>query len=133
MDSMKKVIRITVIFLCIVFIGIIGFKIWSAKLVKEAVELEDVSIDLSNVKDGIYQGHSELGPVIADVKVTVECRKIIDIEIVEHQNGFGQSANAIVKDMVDKNTYDVDAVSGATVSSEIIMNAVNDALQKGVK
>ena len=63
----------------------------------------------------------------------IECSKIIDIEIVEHQNGFGQSANAIVKDMVDKNTYDVDAVSGATVSSEIIMNAVNDALQKGMK
>ena len=60
-------------------------------------------------------------------------QKIIDIEIGEHQNGFGQSANDIVKDMVDKNTYDVDAVSGATVSSEIIMNAVNDALQKGLK
>lgn len=130
---MKKVIRITVIFLGIVFIGVIGFKAWSAKLVKEAVELEDVSIDLSNVNGGIYGGHSELGPVIVDVKVTVECSKIIDIEIVEHQNGFGQSANAIVKDMVDKNTYDVDAVSGATVSSEIIMNAVNDALQKGLK
>jgi len=130
---MKKVIRVTVIFLGIVFIGVIGLKAWSAKLVKEAVELEDVSIDLSNVKDGIYEGHSELRPVIVDVKVTVECSRIIDIEIVEHQNGFGQSANAIVKDMVDKNTYDVDVVSGATVSSEIIMNAVNDALQKGMK
>ena len=39
-DSMKKVIRITVIFLCIVFIGVIGFKTWSAGLVKEAMELE---------------------------------------------------------------------------------------------
>ena len=75
MDSMKKVIRITVIFLCIVFIGVIGFKTWSAKLVKEAMELEDVSIDLSNVKDGIYEGHSELGLVIVDVIVTVECSK----------------------------------------------------------
>ena len=39
----------------------------------------------------------------------------------------------IIDEMVDKNTYDVDAVSGATVSSEIIMNAVNNALQKGLK
>ena len=46
---------------------------------------------------------------------------------------MGQSANVIVDEMVDKNTYDVDAVSGATVSSEIIMNAVNNALQKGLK
>ena len=133
MDGMKKVIRIAVIFLCIVFIGVVGFKTWSAKLVKEARELEDIFIDLSKVEDGTYEGHSELGPVIVDVKVTVKKGKIEEIEIVNHQNGLGQSANVIVDEMVDKNTYDVDAVSGATVSSEIIMNAVNNALQKGLK
>ena len=133
MDSMKKVIRIAVILLCIVFIGVVGFKTWSEKLVKEAMELEDVAIDLSKVEDGTYEGHSELGPVIVDVKVTVKKGKIKEIEIVNHQNGLGQSANVIVDEMVDKNAYDVDAVSGATVSSEIIMNAVNNALQKGVK
>lgn len=130
---MKKAIRIVIIILCVFCIGVIGFKIWSAKLVKEAVELEDFFVDMSKVNDGIYEGHSELGPVIVDVKVTVEGSKIIDIEIVQHQNGFGQKADVIVKDMVDKNTYDVDAVSGATVSSEVIKNAVNDALQKGMK
>lgn len=130
---MKKVIRIAVIFLCIVFIGVVGFETWSAKLVKEARELEDVFIDLSKVEDGTYEGHSELGPVIVDVKVTVKKGKITEIEIVNHQNGLGKSANMIVNKMVDENTYDVDAVSGATVSSEIIMNAVNNALQKGLK
>ena len=130
---MKKVIRIAVILLCIVFIGVVGFETWSEKLVQEAMELEDVAIDLSKVEDGTYEGHSELGPVIVDVKVTVKKGKIAEIEIVNHQNGLGQSANVIVDEMVDKNAYDVDAVSGATVSSEIIMNAVNNALQKGVK
>ena len=85
------------------------------------------------MKDGIYEGHSELGPVIVDVIVTVEKGKITGVEIVNHQNGLGQSANVIVDEMLDKNTYDVDVVSGATVSSEIIMNAVNDALQKGLR
>ena len=87
---MKKTVKVTLVLLCIAFIGVIGFKIWSAKLVKEARELVDVSLDMSNVEDGIYEGYSELGPVIVDVKVTVECSKIMDIEIVEHQNGFGQ-------------------------------------------
>ena len=50
-----------------------------------------------------------------------------------HQNGLGQSANAIVNEMLDKNTYEVDAISGATVSSEVIINAVNDALLKGLR
>ena len=130
---MKKLIKVVVVPLIIVLIGAIGFKLWSVKLVNEAMALKDVSIDMSKVEDGIYEGHSELGPVIVDVRVTVKSSEIIDIEILKHQNGLGQAANAIVEDMVDKNTYDVDAVSGATVSSEIIMNAVNDALQKGLK
>ena len=130
---MKKLIKVVVVPLIIVLIGIIGFKLWSAKLVNEAMALKDVSIDMSKVEDGVYEGHSELGPVIVDVRVTVENSEIIAIEILQHQNGLGQAANAIVEDMVDQNTYDVDAVSGATVSSEIIMNAVNDALQKGLK
>ena len=130
---MKKGIKVFAVILTIVLIGLIGFKSWSAKLVKEAMSLEDVSIDMSKVEDGIYEGHSELGPVVVDVKVTVEKDKIIEVEILEHQNGLGQAANVIVEDMVDQNTYEVDAVSGATVSSEIIMNAVNDALQKGLQ
>ena len=130
---MKKLIKVVVVPLILVLIGVIGFKIWSVKLVEEAESLEDVSIDMSEIEDGIYKGHSELGPVIVDVKVTVEKGEIIDIEILEHQNGLGQAANVIVEDMVDKNLYAVDAVTGATVSSEIIMNAVNDALQKGLK
>ena len=69
MDSMKKVIMVVAVFLSIVLIGVIGFKIWSTGLVKEAMKLEDVSIDVSKVEDGIYDGHSELGPVIVDVKV----------------------------------------------------------------
>lgn len=130
---MKKIIKVVAVLLSIVLIGVIGFKVWSTKIVKEAMELEDVSIDVSKVKDGIYEGHSELGPVIVKVKVTVEKGKMIEVEILNHQNGLGQAANAIVDEMVDKNTYDVDAVSGATVSSEVIINAVNDALQKGLR
>lgn len=125
--------KLGIVFVIIVLIGIIGFKSWSAKIVKEAIELEDVTVDIAKVADGIYEGHSELGPVIVDVKVTVEKGKMIEVEIINHQNGFGQSANAIVENMVDKNTYDVDAISGATVSSEVIINAVNNALQKGLQ
>ena len=34
--------------------------------------------------------------------------------------------------MVQKNTYNVDAISGATVSSKVIINAVNNALEVGL-
>ncbi len=128
----RSFVKRVAVFAIIVFIGVLAYKSWSAKLVKEASELEDVSVDISQVSDGTYEGHSELGPVIVDVKVTVGNGKMTEVVILNHQNGFGKSANVIVEAMVDQNTYEVDAISGATVSSEIIKNAVNDALQKGI-
>lgn len=134
---MKKLMKISVIIIfvivIIVIVGVIGINSWSSKIVKEAYELKDIYIDMTQIADGTYEGHSEMGPVIVDVKVTVQDDAIINVEIIKHQNGLGQAANVIVEDMVDKNTYDVDAVSGATVSSEIIKNAVNNALQKGMQ
>ena len=41
------------------------------------------------------------------------------------------AAEAIVADMVEKNRYGVDAVSGATLSSEAIKSAVSKALYAG--
>lgn len=134
---MKKLMKISVIIIfvivIIVIVDVIGINSWSSKIVKEAYELEDIYINMTQIADGTYEGHSEMGPVIVDVKVTVQDGAIINVEIIKHQNGLGQAANVIVEDMVDKNTYDVDAVSGATVSSEIIKNAVNNALQKGMQ
>ena len=42
------------------------------------------------------------------------------------------SAFAIVSDMIKDNTVEVDAVSGATMSSEVIKDAVRDALRSGL-
>lgn len=38
----------------------------------------------------------------------------------------------IVSDMIKDNTVEVDAVSGATMSSEVIKDAVRDALRSGL-
>ena len=42
-------------------------------------------------------------------------------------------AEAMLEEMIKANTDDVDAVSGATCSSHTIRNAVNNALQEGLK
>lgn len=128
-----RLVRLLLVVAVLFLIGVIAFKGWSSKMVKEALQIEDVIIDVSQVEDGVYDGHSEMGPVVVDVRVTMKSGRIEDIDIIRHQNGLGESANAIIDDMLKQNTYDVDAVSGATVSSEIIMNAVNNALQKGMQ
>ena len=129
----KRIWVITAIIIGLVLFGVIGFKCFSARIVSEAAQLENIYIDVTQVADGIYEGHSELGPVVVDVRVIVENGNLTRVELIQHQNGLGLAAEKLAEDMVAKNTYDVDAVSGATVSSAVIINAVNDALQKGMQ
>ena len=88
-------------------------------------------VDVSQVKDGIYEGRSETDMVKVDVRVTVSNGDISDIEIVRHECGKGKIANVIVEEMIEKDDVEVDAVSGATFSSEVIKDAVRNALRKG--
>ena len=81
------------------------------------------------VADGVYDGHSETDLVKVEVKVSVSDGMIRNIEILKHECGKGLPANEIVKDMVRKNDVEVDSVSGATVSSEVIKDAVRNALR----
>lgn len=109
--------------------GFVGFQVFSASIRKSLASLENAAINMNNVADGVYSGHSELGPVIVDVEVHVADRKLTKIDLVRHACGLGRPAEVITEKMVEQNTFDVDAVSGATVSSEVIKNAVNKALR----
>lgn len=89
------------------------------------------NVNMSDVEDGIYEGEASTTLVNVKVRVTVRDKSIENIEILRHDNGFGSKAESIVDEMIKRNTYDVDAVSGATYSSIVIENAVNQALVKG--
>lgn len=88
-------------------------------------------LEASKVADGVYRGSAETSLVKVEVEVTVQNHTIIRIDILKHENGMGSKAEAITKDMVSQNTYEVDTISGATLSSEVIKSAVSIALEKG--
>lgn len=123
---MKKIFYVI---LGIVLLGTIGCLSLTASMKKNLAKIENEDIDMETVEDGIFEGHSELAPVKVDVKVLVKNHKLIKVELLRHECGLGHPADVIVDKMVEQNTWDVDAVSGATVSSEIIKNAVNKALR----
>ena len=123
---MKKIFYVI---LGIVLLGTSGCLSLTASMKKRLAKIENEDIDMETVEDGIFEGHSELAPVKVDVKVLVENHKLIKVELLRHECGLGHPADVIVDKMVEQNTWDVDAVSGATVSSEIIKNAVNKALR----
>ena len=123
---MKKIFYVI---LGIVLLGTSGCLSLTASMKKRLAKIENEDIDMETVEDGIFEGHSELAPVKVDVKVLVENHKLIKVELLRHECGLGHPADVIVDKMVEQNTWDIDAVSGATVSSEIIKNAVNKALR----
>ncbi|MBU0929065.1 MAG: FMN-binding protein [Spirochaetes bacterium] len=86
---------------------------------------------LEGVKDGVYEGKAFLLPVSVRVKATVAGGRISSIELLKHFNGQGKPAEAILDEVIARQSLGVDVVAGATHSSLTILSAVEDALEKG--
>lgn len=71
--------------------------------------------------------------IFAGVVPMVENHVIISINLLKYKNGQGKPAEAILDEMIRRNTDEVDAISGVTISSKTIRNAVNQALQQGME
>lgn len=127
MKKALKVILILVATLAIVFFG--GFLIIRNQALKAQESLTFETVDMSQAADGDFTGEADLKVVQVKVSVTVKNHAIEKIELLEHKNGMGQKAEAITERMVGANSYEVDAVSGATLSSEAIKSAVSKALK----
>lgn len=125
---MKTFKKVLIILLVIIVIGFLGFKLAANKLISDAKALTIEEIDLSNVKDGEYTGNYKIFPVKVSVKTTVLNGKITQIELLEHFNGKGAPAEKITDYIIEKQSLQIDAVSGATVSSIAIKKAVEDSL-----
>ena len=88
-------------------------------------------IPAASLKDGIYDGQAKDGPVKVIAKVTIQNHRITNIKLIDHRTWKGKKAeNVIPGRIIDEQSTSVDAVSGATVSSRAIMNAVEAAVQK---
>ena len=88
-------------------------------------------VDHARLKDGTYEGSYRGGPNKASVQVTIRDNNIVNIEILQHQAWRGKKAEtAIVERIIAHQSTKVDAVSGATNSSRVIMNAVQNAIEK---
>jgi len=88
-----------------------------------------VASSASKYKDGEYRGESKL----IDVRVTIENGLITKIDILEHRGGGDEYLNlvkSLTKQIVRKQSTEVDIITGATASSGGLKKAVNSALKK---
>ncbi len=89
--------------------------------------------ELSKIPDGVYRGSAKVLPVIARVQVTVTGGRITGFRILRHLTGQGRAAEVLTEQVVEKQTIEIDAVSGATYSSKVILKAGENALRAGLE
>ena len=95
----------------------------------DALKSETVMLpDLSGLKDGIYPGSFKVFPISVELEVLIKNGNLSDIVILKHDSGRGQPAEAIIQDILRTQSLDVDAISGATYSSKVILKAIAQAL-----
>lgn len=85
----------------------------------------------ASYEDGTYTGEAEAHNGPLTVEVTVTDGEISNVEVTDHVESDGIADPAIEQipdDIVSNNSTDVDSVSGATVTSDAIKEAVDNAL-----
>ena len=89
-------------------------------------------IKAGSIPDGTYVGIHKSPPNSAKVEVLVENGRIAHVTLLRHGASWigGKAEDQIPRRIVEEQSTDVDVVVGATNSSKVIMNAVQDALDK---
>ncbi len=125
----KRILPFAAILLFLIVLIFTAIYLKSVADYKNAVrETTFICLDISNIPDGVYVGEYDVDFVYAKVEVTVQNGAITDIDILEHKNGRGKSAEIVTGRILEEQKIDVDAVSGATNSSTVIKKAVENAL-----
>lgn len=93
-----------------------------------------VTFSGATLKDGTYQGSADGYNGTIAVSVTVSGGRVTKISVNSENDTdrFFSSAESVLDTIVNQQSLDVDAVSGATFSSAGLINAVSDALQSAV-
>ena len=99
---------------------------------RRIAEIQIDNIDLQQVADGEYTGDYDAILVKVQVLVKVTDHRIADIQLLRHDNGRGKAAEVLPGQVIEAQSLEVDTITGATSSSKVILEAIEQALKKGV-
>jgi len=86
-------------------------------------------IDLSRIPDGIYTGNADYG-FSYSVQVEIVNHHLQRIDIVNNRDSFyARLAEGITQKMLREQRIDINAVTGATTTSKVLMKAVETAVK----
>lgn len=129
--NMKKFIKVLIIVIVSISLLVTAGYFYLKSRPLPVIEIG--SVNLKNLRDGSYTGEYKSDPVSVIVKVDVTGNKITSVKIEKHECGTGKKAEEITNEIIKAQSLDVDVVSGATLSSKVILKSVELALEKGLK
>lgn len=100
---------------------------------EEVMKVNIDNVDMTRVPDGTYIGSYDNFRWSNKAQVTVAEHKITGIEPLKIQDGRDDLVQTLMERILDRQTPNVDAVSGATASSNGFLKAVETALNNAVK
>ena len=106
---------------------------YNAELLKAAASESEEAEAESGYKDGTYEGTGLGFGNDITVQVTIQDGKMTDISVVSapgEDRPYYKQALSVLDTMLSTQSTDVDAVSGATLTAEGMIEAVADALGK---
>lgn len=107
--------------------ALICFTAFALLLRPQSLDID--TVDLNSVADGEYIGVCQNKILTAVVKVHVKNHKFTDIEILEHKVSYMDEAKAIARKVCTEQSLEVDAISGATFTSDTVLKAIENALR----
>ena len=123
----------------ITVLGIGGGIGWSflAKEHNEARNLPLNAVDFGNLNDGTYIGEYEGGMYKwreSEVRATVSSGKVTNIELLKNkENQSPEFTNKLFNRVIKEQALQMDAISGATLTSKAYLQAVENALKQAQK
>jgi len=127
-ETMKRKIVLAVVVTAILT-GLLSFM--AMALFLRPTTLDIGAVDLNTVADGEYIGICQNKILFAVVKVEVADHQITRIDILEHKKSYLEQARIFSDSVISEQSLEVDAVSGATLTSDTIRKAIENALKQG--
>jgi uncharacterized protein with FMN-binding domain len=125
--KLLKTLGIIVGIIAVIIIAFAIFMSWGQHRVT-ATKLN--YINLNNIADGNYVGTFDGYRWTNSVRVSVQNHKITNISVVKGQMfRVKEVEDKLFSNVIDKQSIQVDSISGATISSKAILKAIENALE----
>ena len=122
-----KVILIVIGAVIAIALGLIG---WAFVDVIRYNKLVIRDVDLQNIADGVYEGSFKGGRFSNSLEVTVRDHTIVDMKRLKSSMSQEDVRRRIYAKVMEKQSLQIDTVSGATVTTLTTLKAIENALSR---